>query len=285
MNFHDIAMLGSLLGLFVGGIVTLVPMFGLTRVNGLALLVISIAVLVNVRDEPKTTNGSKEAAKPAVKEVALDEGRPIFTNHDALVCPLSFMSDVRSSRSPEKLVQASYAIWGKAEKAKELGCDLLRDGVRLHNAVFMGGIIQFSLDDGDAPSLMTLKSQTHNASTQSEQGSELVAISTERGLDFMRNTAFPAAGSVAAVDLARPSFLVPGAVLCGLPASFRAIYSKMQAGQKVAFHLYGCTPLSGQEKVTLLAISSDQTAVQVSVVQAPEMPGLPGWLLTSSFRN
>jgi hypothetical protein len=127
----------------------------LGTIVGVMTAIILTSALVNSVQQPNISTQSN-ASRSKARTTELDESRPVFTNDDALFCPASILFDPRESRSGLKLAEASSSLWGKAEKAKELGCDLLRGGLRLHNTSFTSGIIvRFSLEDDRDPTLLT----------------------------------------------------------------------------------------------------------------------------------
>ena len=101
---------------------------------------------------------------PKIAEAAtLDYSKPIYTTHDAMVCPLSLMTDVRADHSPELVMRAFYSFWGKEDRARKLGCEVLQEDVRMYNVHPMGGIIVDLSPNGVA--LFTIERELRNART------------------------------------------------------------------------------------------------------------------------
>jgi hypothetical protein len=64
------------------------------------------------------------AAAPAV-----DFSRPVFTTEGGVICPIDRVLDDRLGHTLKDATQAAMQVFGRTEKLREVGCEVLRDGV------------------------------------------------------------------------------------------------------------------------------------------------------------
>jgi hypothetical protein len=282
MTHHDFAIAAAMIGLFVGGVSILVPIgFGLTRFRALMLFILCLVVITRAAADEKGSSPSNQAS---TRVFEIDPNRLLFTNEDALVCPQSFRFDKRSSHSYQNFVSAAETIWGKQAKAEALGCDLLKSSQWLYSPSIDGDEIIFSLREDQSPNSLTLKSQVHNAETSLEKTWE-ASFETNRAALALLPRIFPVADSGMRVDFEKPTFLIPGALMCEDPYAFANIYNALRAGEKIVLGKYSCFSLAGDAKIHLISITPDKTLLKATVDLEPGKPFLPRWMLATSFRN
>ena len=72
------------------------------------------------------------AAQNAPQHKALDYSRPIYTGEGAIVCPQSLLLDPRLDHDANAVFEAFTAFSDRDDKARALGCEVLREGIPVH---------------------------------------------------------------------------------------------------------------------------------------------------------
>jgi hypothetical protein len=59
----------------------------------------------------------------------LDYSKPVYTGESAIVCPKSLLFDLRADHGPNAIFEAFTAVLHRDEKARALGCEIVRGGI------------------------------------------------------------------------------------------------------------------------------------------------------------
>lgn len=76
------------------------------------------------------------AAKPKPAEPPprpkLDVTRPMFTEANAAVCPISILMSRSAKHSADNIVSALNSFWNRSQKIADLGCEEVREGIPVY---------------------------------------------------------------------------------------------------------------------------------------------------------
>jgi len=70
-------------------------------------------------------------AGPGPQKPPLDYSRPVFTDGDAIVCPLGLLLDPRADHGPDAVFDLFTSVSNLKEKEEKLGCTEWSGGIRV----------------------------------------------------------------------------------------------------------------------------------------------------------
>lgn len=113
---------------------------------------------------------SESASPSKMGRPVLDLARPVQTDSFALVCPKSLLLsgelDRRQSGVLEQVRDLYSSMWNVEQKAKALGCERWRAGIRVYNFERLGGYVAFTVSpDIDARHFFTVSAYLVNEAT------------------------------------------------------------------------------------------------------------------------